>query len=80
MQKQACHESISELSWQGLREKLQEALSDEEKITLHRRYKQGELSDEVATILLGDAIKEIEREREAFEEASEVGRSGVSQR
>ena len=80
MQKQACHESISELAQQGLREKLEEALSDEEKITLHRRYKQGELSDEVAEILLGDAIEDIEHEREAFEEASEVGRTGVFQR
>ena len=79
MQKQACHESISELARQGLREKLQEALSDEEKITLHRRYKQGDLSDEVAEILLGDAIEEIEREREAFEEASELDRTGLFQ-
>ena len=71
--------NISELARQGLREKLQEALSDEEKITLHQRYKQGELSDEVAEILLGDAIEEIEREREAFEEASELDRTGVFQ-
>ena len=79
MQKQACHESISRLAQQGLREKLQEALFDEEKITLHRRYKQGALSDEVAETLLGDAIEEVEREREAFEEASEVDRTGVFQ-
>jgi len=71
--------NISELARQGLREKLQEALSDEEKITLHQRYRQDELSDEVAEILLGDAIEEIQREREAFEEASELDRTGLFQ-
>lgn len=33
--------NISELARQGLQEKLRETLSDEEKIELHRRYKQG---------------------------------------
>jgi len=71
--------NISELARQGLREKLREALSDEEKITLHQQYKEGEISDEVAKILLGDAIEEIEREREAFKEASELDTTGVFQ-
>ncbi|WP_459878479.1 hypothetical protein [Halorubrum gandharaense] len=72
--------NISELARQGLQEKLQEVLSDEEKITLHQRYKQGELSDDVAEILLGDTLEEIEREREAFEEAAELDTSGVFQK
>lgn len=71
--------NISELARQGLREKLREALSDEEKITLHQRYKQGELPEDVAEILFGDALEEIKREREAFEEASELDRTGVFQ-
>ena len=71
--------NISELARQGLTEKLRETLSDEEKITLHQRYKQGELSEEVAEILLGDALEEIEREREAFEEAAELDTSDVYQ-
>jgi ribosomal 50S subunit-associated protein YjgA (DUF615 family) len=71
--------NISELARQGLREKLREALSDEEKIALHQRYRQGQLSEEVAEVLLGDAIEEIEREREAFEEASELDMTGVFQ-
>lgn len=70
--------NVSELARQGLREKLQEVLSDEEKITLHQRYKRGELSEDVAEILLGDALEEIEREREAFKEAAELDTSGVS--
>lgn len=71
--------NISELARQGLREKLREALSDEEKITLHQRYRQGHLSEEVANVLLGDAIEEIEREREAFKDASELDTTGVYQ-
>ena len=47
--------NVSELARQGLQEKLREVLSDEVKITLHQRYTQGELSEEVAEILLGDS-------------------------
>ncbi|MCU4719306.1 hypothetical protein [Halapricum hydrolyticum] len=71
--------NVSELARQGLREKLREALSDEEKITLHQQYKQGDLSEDVAEILLGDGLAEIEREREAFEEAAELDTTGVFQ-
>ena len=71
--------NISELARQGLREKLREALSDEEKITLHQQYKQGDISTDVAEILLGDGLEEIERERNAFEEASELDTTGVFQ-
>jgi len=71
--------NISELARQGLREKLREALSDEEKITLHQRYKQGDISEDVAEILLDDGLEEIERERNAFEEASKLDTTGVFQ-
>ena len=71
--------NISELARQGLREKLREALSDEEKIKLHQRYEQDELSDDVADVLLGDAIDEIERERKAFEEAAELDTTDMLQ-
>jgi hypothetical protein len=71
--------NISEIARQGLQEKLRETLSDEEKITLHQRYEQGELSDDVAKVLLGDALAEIEREREAFEKAAELDTDGVFQ-
>ena len=71
--------NISELARQGLQEKLRETLLDEEKITLHQRYKQGELSEDVAVILLDDTLEEIEREREAFEEAAELDTTGVFQ-
>jgi hypothetical protein len=71
--------NISELARQGLREKLREALSDEEKITLHQQYKQGDLTDDVAEILLCDALEEIDREQAAFEAATELDTTGVYQ-
>lgn len=71
--------NISELARRGLQEKLRETLSDEEKITLHQRYKEGELSEKVAEILIGDALDEIDREREAFKEATELDTSGIFQ-
>jgi uncharacterized membrane protein len=71
--------NVSELARQGLQEKLREALSEEEQITLHQRYERGELSEEVAELLLADAIDEIEREREAFEAAMDLDKDGVFQ-
>jgi hypothetical protein len=71
--------NISELARQGLQQMLRETLSEEEKIELHQRYKQGEISEEVAQILIGDALEEIERERDAFEDAMELDTSGVFQ-
>ena len=54
-------------------------MRDEDKITLHQRYKKGDLAGEVAEIILGGALEEIEREREAFEQAAELDTSGVFQ-
>ena len=71
--------NVSELARQGLAEKLRETLSDEERIALHQQYKKGELSDDAAEILLGDALAEIDREREAFEEATDLETSDVYQ-
>jgi len=71
--------NVSELARQGLQEKLTETLSDEEKIAIHQRYTDGELSEEVAVVLLGDALDEIDRETEAFEEATKLETDGVFQ-
>lgn len=71
--------NVSELAREGLKEKLRETLSDEEKIEIHRRYEQGEISEEVAAVLIGDGIAEIEREADAFEDAMELDTSGVYQ-
>lgn len=71
--------NTSELAREGLKEKLRETLSDEEKIELHRKYERGEVPQEVAEVLIGDGIAEIEREREAFEEAAALDTDGVFQ-
>lgn len=71
--------NLSELARQGLREKLRESLSDEERIAVHQMYKQGELEEEVAEVLIGDGLEEIKRERAAFEEAMELDTDGVFQ-
>jgi len=71
--------NVSELARQGLQAKLRETLSDDEKIMIHQLYERGALSDDVAAILLGDALDEIEREREAFEAAMGLETTGVFQ-
>ncbi|MFD1641767.1 hypothetical protein [Halohasta litorea] len=50
---------------------------DEERITLHQHYKDGELSNDAADILLGDTIEGIDCERGAFEEATELNTTDV---
>jgi len=71
--------NISELARQGLQEKLRETLSDKEKIEIHQRYEQGEISEKVAEVLIGDGLTEIQREKEAFEDAMELDTSGICQ-
>lgn len=71
--------NISELAREGLQEKLRETLSDEEKIELHQRYKQGDLDEDVAEILIGDGLAEIDRERAAFEAAMDLDTDGAFQ-
>lgn len=71
--------NISELAREGLQEKLQETLSDEEKISIHQKYEQDEISKEAARVLLGDALDEIKRETEEFEKAMDLDTSDVLQ-
>lgn len=71
--------NTGELARKGLRDTLRETLSDEEKIELYQRYDNGDISDDIAEVLVGNAIEEIEREREAFEAAKEIDRDGFVQ-
>ncbi|MGB9961561.1 hypothetical protein ACOZ32_05025 [Halobacterium sp. MBLA0001] len=71
--------NISELARRGLRAKLRESLSDEEKIHLYQQYKQGEISEDVAEVLLGDGLAEIEREQDAFEDAMALDTDDIYQ-
>lgn len=71
--------NASELARQGITEVMRRTLSTEEKIEIHQRYKAGEIEADVARVLLGDDLTQIEREREAFEEAMERDTDGVFQ-
>lgn len=69
--------NASEIVRQGVREMLQRTISDEERVKLHQRYERGDLGEEAARVLLGDALDEIERERDAFASAMELKTDGV---
>ncbi|WP_248516282.1 hypothetical protein [Salinarchaeum laminariae] len=71
--------NISELARQGLQKKLRETLSDEEKIQIHQQYKNEEITPEVAEVLIGDGLEEIQREKAAFQEAMELDTSEMLQ-
>lgn len=71
--------NVSELARQGLREMLRQTLSEEDKIRIHRRYANGEIDEDVARVLLGDALSEIESEQAAFKEAMELNTDDVFQ-
>lgn len=71
--------NVSELAREGLREMLRRTLSDEDKIRIHQRYAAGEIDEEVARVLLGDALDEIAAERTAFEEAIELDTDDIFQ-
>lgn len=71
--------NLSELAREGLKEKLRESLSDEEKLQIHHQYTQGDIPEDVAQILIGDAIEEIEREEAAFADAMELDTDGMYQ-
>lgn len=72
--------NVSELAREGLREMLRRTLSDEDRIRIYRRYQAGALDEEVARVLLGDELDEIEQERMAFENAMELDTDDVFQR
>ena len=71
--------NISELAREGLKEKLRESLSREERITIHQQYREGDISEEVATVLIGDLLEEIEQERDAVRKANSSSRDGLFQ-
>jgi hypothetical protein len=71
--------NVSELAREGLQEMLRRTLSEEEKIEIHHLYTQGQVSEEVARMLLGTELDDIARERDAFEDAMELDMDGVYQ-
>lgn len=71
--------NVSELARRGLEEKLRETLSDEEKMKIHQQYERDQIPEEVAEVLIGDGLEEIQREKEAFADAMELDASGAIQ-
>lgn len=71
--------NVSELAREGLKEKLREVLSEEERVELHQRYLAGEISEEVAEVLIGDLLEDIAQERDAVREAETLDTDGVFQ-
>ncbi|WP_224450568.1 hypothetical protein [Haloprofundus salilacus] len=71
--------NISELARKGLKEKLREVLSKEERVQIHQQYVVGEVNEEVAEILIGDMLDAIKQEREAVRKAENLSTDGVFQ-
>lgn len=68
--------NISELARAGLTEMLRRTMTDEDKIALYEHYKEGEISEEAARLLLGDEFDMLEEEIEEFAAAAEEDTSG----
>lgn len=63
--------NVSELARVGLVEMLRQSMVDQDKIAVYERYDRGEISEDVARVLLGEAIDRMGDEQAAFEAAME---------
>lgn len=63
--------NVSELARVGLVEMLRRSLDERDEIAVYERYSRGEIDEDVARVLLGEKIDEMQEEREAFEAALE---------
>lgn len=63
--------NVSELARAGLRDMLRRAITDEDKIALYERYKEGEISEEATRLLLGEEFDVLQEDTEEFAAAAE---------
>ena len=63
--------NVSELARVGLVEMLRQSLDEQDKIAVYERYSRGEISEDVAQVLLGEKLDRMEEEKESFEAAME---------
>ncbi len=63
--------NVSELAHVGLVEMLRQSLDEQDKIAVYERYSRGEISEDVARVLLGKKLDRIEEETGPFEAAME---------
>ncbi len=63
--------NLSELAREGLTEMLRRTMTDEDKIAIYERYSDGDLSEDVAQVLLGDEFSLLTDDIDAFRKATE---------
>jgi hypothetical protein len=72
--------NTSALAREGLKEMLRRIVTEEDKIHIYERYSRGELDEEVARLLLGDALDAMEEDKQDFQDAMSVDTSRMFQR
>jgi len=55
----------------GLVEMLRRSLDEQDEIAVYEQYSRGDIDEDVARVLLGDKIDQMQEEKEAFESAME---------
>ena len=63
--------NVSELARVGLVEMLRESLDEQDKIEVYERYSRGEITEDVAQVLLGEKLDRMAEEKDSFEAAIE---------
>ena len=63
--------NVSELAREGLTRMLRRAMTDDDRIAIYERYSSGDLSEDAARVLLGDAFDLLQEDIDAFREAAE---------
>lgn len=61
--------NVSELARTGLVEMLRRSLDEQDQIAVYERYSRGEIDEDVARVLLGEQIDQMDAEKAAFESA-----------
>lgn len=63
--------NVSELAREGLTEMLRRSITDDDKISIYERYKEGEISEDATRLLLGEEFDMLREDVEAFRDAVE---------
>jgi len=63
--------NVSELARVGLVKMLRQSLDEQDKITIYEQYSRGEISEDVARVLLDEKLDHMEAEHKSFEAAME---------
>ena len=63
--------NVSEHARVGLVEMLRRSLDEQDEIAVYEQYSRGDIDEDVARVLLGEKIDQMQEEKEAFESAME---------